>query len=273
VPVRGQLRILDSSSTAADGLYHQMNLFRLWEALGRPEGLPASFFAGSWILVFAYFFFLLFAIGGVLETLVTDHTPTLGDFLRSSADFFWRMVRLLLVFAVLIAPIAAAQGVTDPLNEWIGKHSASEQLGFWVTLAIVSILGLLALAVRIWIDIAQIDCVAHGRAAVRHSLSSARQLLRGNFSRVYAAMVAVQMLLFGVTFLLLWVWVKLPHEAIGRTFMLGELIVLLWLGFRLWQKAVETAWYRRRVLALETPTVAAVDVSPDPPVVYDLPSQ
>ena len=45
----------------------------------------------------------------------------------------------------------------------------------------------------------------------------------------------------------------MPHEAIGRTFLLGELVVLLWLGFRLWQKAVEAAWYQRRTHEQQQP--------------------
>lgn len=259
-PVRGQLRILDGSIASADSLYHQMNLLRLVEAIARPEGLPAAFFGGSAILVFAYFLFLLFAMGGVLESLYFDRTLTFGDFLRASAEFFWRMLRLLIVFGILIAPLAVALSGVDPLTAWLGNHSDSEQLGFWVTLGADIVAVLIALAVRVWVDVAQLDAVAQDQPAIRRSLRRAFRLLRGSFFRVYGAVLVVQLLLFAVTFLLLLLWLRLPHEATGATFLIGEVIVLLWLGFRLWQKAVETAWYQQRVLAEMQPMAVAAPV-------------
>jgi hypothetical protein len=245
-PVSAQLRMLDSSRFASDSLYHQMNLYRLTGMMFRPEGISPAFFSGSTLLVWAYFVFLLFAMGGVLESLYTDRTPSMGDFLRGAAEFFWRMVRLLIVFAVLSAPLLIAQNSVGDFTDWLSARSDSEQLGFWVTLAAAILLTLIGLAVRVWIDIAQLDAVAHDRRAVRRSLKNAWNLLRGSFARVYGAVLAIQFLLLALTLALLWIWLKIPHEGIGRTFLLGEVIVLLWLGFRLWQKAAETAWYHRR---------------------------
>jgi hypothetical protein len=267
VPVRSQLRVLDGSIAASDSLYHQMNLFRLIEAVARPEGLPGAFFGGSVVLVAAYFFFLLFAMGGVLESFYSDRTLTFGEFLRASADFFWRMVRLLIIFGVLIVPLAIAQSSVSPLTKWLSNHSDSEQLGFWVTLGVGVVLALFGLAVRVWVDVAQLDAVAQDQPAVRRSMRRARLFLRGHFGRLYGAVLAVQLLLFGISLLLLLLWIKLPHEAIGLTFLIGEVIVLLWLGFRLWQKAVETAWYQQRVLAEMQPMVAAPPVSDASPII------
>jgi hypothetical protein len=267
VPVRSQLRVLDGSIAASDSLYHQMNLFRLVEAVARPEGLPGAFIGGSVVLVAAYFFFLLFAMGGVLESFYSDRTLTFGEFLRASAGFFWRMVRLLIIFGVLIAPLAIAQSSVSPLTKWLSNHSDSEQLGFWVTLGVGVVLALFGLAVRVWVDVAQLDAVAQDQPAVRRSMRRARLFLRGHFGRVYGAVLAVQLLLFGITLLLLLLWIKLPHEAIGLTFLIGEVIVLLWLGFRLWQKAVETAWYQQRMIADMQPMTIAPPVEDATPIV------
>jgi hypothetical protein len=278
VPVRTQLRALDSSMAARDSLYRQMNVFRLIEALSRPEGLPRAFYGNSVLVMFAYSLFLLFAVGGVLESFCRGRTLGFGEFLRVSAGYFWRMVRLLIVFAIVLIPLLAAHAGIQPLTEWIGSHSDSEQLGFWVKLALHLVVGFAFLAVRVWIDIAQIDCVAQDEIAVRRSLGRTRRLLYANFWRMYGAVTAVQVLLLTITFLLLLLWLRLPHEAIGGTFLIGELIVLLWLGFRLWQKAAETAWYQQRVLAEAQPVVAAergVEASPVDlrPTTFDLPTK
>src|SRR5689334_5190376 len=77
-PVRNQLRILDSSLAVSDSLYHSMNLYRLVEVISRPEGLPNAFYGGSLLLTIVYFAFLLFAMGGVLETLSMDRSLRFG---------------------------------------------------------------------------------------------------------------------------------------------------------------------------------------------------
>ena len=266
LPVRAQLAPLNTSIVARDSLYHQMNVFRLQELLMRPEITPRVLFGNSFALAAVFFLVLLFAIGGILEAMYMGRTPRFADFLRSSARYFWRMVRLTLVFAILMIPVLAAQSGLDPLNDWIGNRSSSEQLQFWVRFACMTVLALIAIAARVWVDIAQLDCVSHERAAVRHSLGRVRQLLRGNFLRVYGSVLAIQVLLAAVTVALLWVWTKLPHEAIGVTFVIGELIVLLWIGGRLWQKSAETVWFHQRDLA-DQRLVAAGAVSDQPSAV------
>ena len=246
-PVRVQLRNIDSSIAASQSLYHEMNAFRLTEAIERPDGLPRAFFSGSALLTFVYFLFLVFAMGGVLESLTTDRTLRFGEFLGASAEYFWRMVRLLIVFGILIAPVAIALSGVDPLTEWLGNRSDWEKLGFWVTFAADAAALLIAVAARVWIDVAQVDAVAQDEPAVRRSFGRARRLLKGSFWRVYGALLTVQLLLAASTLLLLTIWVRLPHEAIGATFLIGEIIVVLWLGCRLWQKAIECAWYQERV--------------------------
>lgn len=249
VPVRMQLRNLDNSAAASQSLYHELNLYRLIEAIERPEGLPRAFFSGSVLLIFVYVGILVFSMGGMLESLASDRTLGFGEFLRASSDYFWRMVRLLVIFGILISPLLIAQGSVGDLTDWLEGRSDFEQLGLMLTAGIGVVLGLLALAVRVWIDVAQVDMVVRDEVAVRRSLGQARRLLKGNFVRVYGAVAAVQISLAVLTCMLLALWVRLPHEAVGGTFLIGEVIVLLWLGSRLWQKAVECAWYQERVAA------------------------
>lgn len=259
-PVRQQLRSLDSSMVARDGLYHQMNFFRLMEAIGRPEGLPGAFFRGSFVLIAAYFALLVFAMGGVLEAFYYDRPIRFGEFLRASAEFFWRMVRLLILFGVLITPLAIAQSSLGDLSDWIGARSDREQLGFWIMVALTVVIALVGFAARVWVDAAQVDMVARDESGIRRSLGNTRRLLRGSFFRVYGAVIAVQLLLMLISAGLLWIWLKLPHEAIGALFVLGEIIVLLWLAFRLWQKAVVAAWCQRQAAEYVAPVAVAPEV-------------
>jgi len=203
---------------------------------------------------------LLFAMGGVLEALALDRPLRFGEFLRASAEYFWRMVRLLIGFAILVTPLAIAQSFVGDLTDWLGSRSDFEPLGFVVTVAIGAVVALVGMAVRVWIDVAQVDAIAQDEPAIRRSMRRAWHWLRGSFWQVYGAVLAVQFLLIAITLLLLLLWLRLPHEAIGGTFAIGELIVLLWLGFRLWQKAVECAWYQQRAVAEYVP-VAVVPVT------------
>lgn len=260
LPVRAQLSSLNTSLTARDSLYHQMNVFRFQEALMRPDITPRVLFGNSVAVGIVFFLVLLFAIGGIIESLYMDRTPRFGEFLRSSAGYFWRMVRLTIVFALFMVPLLTAQSGIGPLTDWIANRTSYEPLNYVLPLFINLVLILLALAARVWIDVAQLDCVAHGRTAVRHSLGQARRLLKGNFLRVFGSVVAIQVLLAVITVALLWLWTKLPHEAIGLTFLIGEIIVLAWIGARMWQKAAEAAWFHQREIAIDA-VFTAVDFS------------
>lgn len=264
LPVRAQLAPLNTSIAARDSLYHQLNVFRLQELLMRPEMTPRVLSGNSVAFGFVFFLVLLFAIGGVLDSLYTDRTPRFADFLRSSASYFWRMVRLTIVFVLLMVPVFLAQGGIGPITDWFDNRTSFEPLDFFLPQGINIALALIALAIRVWIDVAQLDCVGHERSAVRDSLGHARQLLRGCFLRVYGCVVGIQLLVAAVTVALLWVWTKLPHEAIGGTFVLGEVIVLSWIGGRLWQKSAETVWFHARDVA-DLPVAAAVAVGHDMP--------
>lgn len=276
VPLRSHLNSLNTSIAAQLSLYHQFNLFRLDDALSRPDAPHGGVQAVALALVAIYFVFLLFAMGGVLESLYTDTTPRFADFLQASAGYFWRMVRLSIVFGLLMIPLLAAQSGIGPLNDWIGNHSSSERLTFAVSVAIFGVLALIALGVRVWIDLAQLDCVAHERRAIRPAIGHAWQLLRQGFWRVYGAIIAIQIIVGALTMALLWIWTKLPHEAIGRVFLLGQLIVLVWIGGRLWQKAAETAFYHQRdvvgdhdvqsVAVTNQPAISVEEPAPNPSI-------
>ena len=265
LPFRSQLTALNASVSAQAALYHDFNLFRLDEALTRPDAPHGGVQATAAALTVSYFVFLLFAIGGVIESLYTDTTPRFSQFLSWSAAYFWRMVRLAILFGVLLLPILTAQSGIGPLTDWIGNHSSSERLIFTVSVAAVAILALVALAVRVWIDLAQVDCVAHERRAVRRSFGRSLRILRGGFWRVYGAILAIQLSVAVISFALMWLWTKLPHEAIGRTFLVGQIIVFSWIGARLWQKATEIVLYHQREFAETTllqEVAPTIDASP-----------
>lgn len=261
-PVRTRLATLDRSSAASAGLYHSMNLARLTEAFKASE--LSFLFSGSLGLILIYLIFLLFVMGGLLETFYTDRRLARGEFFRAAGEFFWRMVRLMLLFGVLLIPIAL---ISSPLQDWadkVGGASDREMLGFWLLCGITVFLLLAALAVRVLVDVAQVHLVAENEHSVVRSIAHAWRLLRGRFLRLYASVLLVQVLLGVATLALFAVWVKLPHEALTRTLFVGELIVLLWLAFRLWQRAVETVWYQRTVVLHAAPPASA-------PLIYDMP--
>ena len=92
----------------------------------------------------------------------------------------------------------------------------------------------------------------------------------GNFRSLFRLFVGIGIIAcigFGFG---LWLWMYvLPPTAIKTAFLLGQLIILWWLGTRLWQRSAETIWYQRylaRAAEVTAPALARYPVvTPQPP--------
>lgn len=120
-------------------------------------------------------------------------------------------------------------------------------LGFWVELAGAVVLLFLLMAVRLWFDLAQVRAVAEGERAMRRTVWRALKLTLGNFLPLFWIYLRISLVACAGLLAVAWVWVRFVRpERIGVSFLLGQALVLLWLGARLWQRACETLWYQRR---------------------------
>lgn len=214
-----------------------------------------------------FFIFTMFVTGGILESFRSSRKLTPGQFFEASGHYFWRWVRQMLLFVLVMLPVLGLGGAINSWSGTLSSDAAPEKLGFWVMLGGFVLTLLLAMIVRLWFDMAQVRTVATDERSVLRSVSRACKLTFSNFGTLF--FVYLRISLVGWTFLLfgLWVWIRfIPATRFGLSFLILELTLLIWLATRLWQRASESAWYQRYEVA--NPPVAPVMM--DSPLVYPL---
>jgi hypothetical protein len=254
--------VLDHS-LAAGQLYHGFDLGRYIEMSMQPGVGFGSAAPGIAAFAIVFFIFLLFVTGGILEAYRSPYKISTADFFQASGAYFWRFVRLLIVFVIVLIPVAIA---ANAINDWSGSlssNAAPERLGFWVDVAGAVVIWFIAMGLRLWFDVAQVHAVAVNERAMRRALRRAFGMTFGNFGALFPLyLVPTLAALVGMGVILL-IWSKLPTAATGLSFVVLEVWMLVWLGTRLWQRAGETAWYQRTQIPAETP-VAAPPLEPIP---------
>lgn len=236
--------VLDHS-LAADQLYHGFNLGRYIE-LGMQPGVGfGTAMPGIAVFAFIFFLFVLFVTGGILEAYRSPYKISTADFFQASGAYFWRFVRLLILFVIVLIPVAIAASAIRNWSADLSSNAAPEKLGFWVDVIGAVVIWLIAMCLRLWFDVAQVHAVATNERAMRRALGRAFGMTFGNFARVFPLYLAPSLVSFIGMAVVLLIWTKVPSTRVGVSFVLLEVWMLLWLGTRLWQRAAETAWYQR----------------------------
>jgi len=121
-----------------------------------------------------------------------------------------------------------------------------------------------AMVVRLWFDMAQVAAVVDDEHGMVRTTLRAFKFTFANFGSLF-------WLYFRISFLAwlglgggLWLWAHIPGQRSGLSFFVLEIVLLWWIGTRLWQRASETVWYLRR-------TVAEVPVTRPEPLDATLP--
>ena len=80
-----------------------------------------------------------------------------------------------------------------------------------------------------------------GRALV-HAL----RLTLANFTALFWIYLRISLIAWAFSAAALWGWIKLVRpDWIGVSFLLGQTVLLVWLGTRLGQRASGTLWYQK----------------------------
>jgi hypothetical protein len=209
----------------------------------RPMGaaVPASVLS---LLIF--FLYMLFLVGGILEVYRGQRKLTTGEFFEACGRFFWRFVRLLIVLLVVLIPVNL---LFNLVQRWSGKLAAEaswEMLGFWAQVAGTAVVLFLLMVIRLGFDMAQVRAVAEDERAMRRALLEAFKVTWRNFGSLFWIYLRLNLLAWAGSAVLLWMWVKLVRpEWVGISFLIGQAIVLLWIGTRLWLRASGMLWYQR----------------------------
>ena len=162
---------------------------------------------------FLFLLFMLFVSGGILETYRQDSKLTAGDFFAASGAFFWRFVRLMLLSIIPFVVAGAIYQGLDKLSDYLGDKAIADQVGIFSGWAGLVVFLLLALAVRLWFDLAQVRAVAQNERGMWRNLWESYGVTRRNLGTLFwmyfrISLVAVIALL--IAFL---IWTKLPPTA------------------------------------------------------------
>ena len=247
LPVAGAAgRILDSS-LGAEGLRGEFDLVVFLDLLSRPETSPSQFMPGALGAAVLFFLALLFLTGGILLSYGREGVLGSSEFYGACGSFFWAFLRLAGLLLVALVPVALGTRALSKLAERASDAWPHAMAGFAVTAPGLLLLALLALLIRLVFDMAQVHAVAQGERRIRRSVIEGFRLVRGNFSRLYGSFVAVALVTTAAEALALWAWARfVPPAAVGLSFVLGQLLSLFWLAGRLWQRSLESVFYRQR---------------------------
>ena len=260
-PLVSMIRPVLDNSLASDRLYHSFDLGFFADLLARPEvsapaaGIAAALAAGVFLIL------MLLFTGGVLKVYNEDRTFTTGEFFGACGQYFWRLVRLIILLLIVLIPVGLINAGFKAWSGSLADHVASPIPALSVNFAGKLLVLFLLMAVRVWFDIAEVEVVAEDEYAVRRTFVRAFRLTWRNFGSLFWIYFLPSFLTWIGTAALLWFWVRfVPHQAVALTLLITQLIVFLWIFTRLWQRASETLWYQQYAPAV----VAYTEPAPQP---------
>ena len=146
-----------------------------------------------------------------------------------------------------IIPFGIVFGLLSGVNALSGKMASdapSDTQGFWFQVVGTFFVVLIGLFVRAWFDLGQARTVIdHVRGmfvlTFRSFLMSLRNLPRFVFMYFVPTIVAASAIV-----LTWYLWLTIPHTSFGASWLVLEILSLLLIGLRLWQRASMILWYQ-----------------------------
>lgn len=241
---------LDHSS-ASLRLVNQFDLSAFLGLLLQPEAPFDGAASAVAFSSFLFIFFMLFTTGGVLTCYCGDQKLTAAPFFEACGRHFWRFVRLTIYFLIVLIPVGILIGISAKVFDRIDDRSISPFPAVHFAEAAAVIILLLMMSLRLWFDMAQVIAVAEDEHRMHRALRSAAGLLRRNFGSLFWLYLRISILGWILFAIGLHVWMRhLRPEDIRSAFFLSQVMILFWIGTRLWQRAGEMQWYQKHQAAL-----------------------
>jgi len=263
-------KVLNGSLAATPLLVNRFDISALAELFMRRNVPMAALASASVSAAFVFLIYMVFLDGGILTVYLQDRKLSKAEFFENCGAFFWRMIRLLLFS---IVPFGILAALYNALNKWsarLSRDASPEKLGFWVLVIGGFLVLLVFLYVRLWFDIAQVRAVAQDeRGMFRNILRSFGITVRSLPSLVWMYF-RISLVAWAVLFVGLWIWLHLPHAAVGRSMVLLEIVLLVQIATRLWQRASAINWYHK--YAADHPVVAVEFTTPTPAEIVEPPA-
>jgi len=240
LPVRATLSpLLDHSSESAK-LVTGFDVSTLGMLLEQPEVQMRSLLPGAMAAAAIFLLAMLMIDGGVLTVYLEDRKLSGEEFFGSCGLYFWRMARLALYAMVPFAVLMAAGGAVASHAGKLSSNAPQERLGFFVNVASKLAIVLILLLLRLWFDLAQARVVHRGeRRILRELWRSLEPAFRSGLYAQYLGIAVIGAVSMAIG---IWVWVSLPHRAIGASFVVLELVTIFHIASRLWMKAASARW-------------------------------
>jgi hypothetical protein len=232
-------------SLYADGVLHGFDLGVFAEMLSRREFGPiqAATIPGM-ILAVLFFVLTLIFLPGVFLGYASNYRISREEFFRACGRNVWRFVRLAILFAIFAGIVGGMLGGIQTALAKLADETSYEKLPFYVKLIGSAVIFLVLTAIRIWFDLAEADVVIADQKAVRKSVGKAYRQIRANLGRLFGAYVAISVVALLVLAIGLGVWnAVVPPASVFGAFLIGQLILLLLLATRFWQRAVAVSFY------------------------------
>jgi hypothetical protein len=195
-----------------------------------------------------FFVFALFITGGILEAYRSGRKLTTREFFEACGSYFWRWVRLLILMLIVLIPVVMLASL---LSKETGRllGDAGEKTGYWFVFGGTCVVGLLAMFVRLWFDMAQVRAVVEEETAMWRNARHAFKITTGNIATLFWMYFRISVVGWVVFAAGVYVWAKMPPARFEWTILFMEIVIVFNFGVRLWQRACEMSWYQRRFLA------------------------
>ncbi len=253
--------VLDHSLYQSE-LVDKFSLSAFAELAGRPEVSFSLLLEQSFLIALLYLAFTLFVAGGVVTAYSEDRALTSSEFFEASGRFFFPMVRLALLALFPFGALMFAVGSLSGLASVLGDSQSNPSSGFYLFVAGIFPLYLLALLIRGWFDVVQARMVDRREfSVIKITFGVFEGVMRRSPALLWAYLeISIISLLLYIG--ILWVWIRQSHAAFVRSFLLLECMLAISLAARLWQRAAAVAFYQRYLLgeSTDSPTEPALQL-------------
>ena len=258
-------------SLSSQRLVHGLDLGVLIEMFMQPDfGTTHAARVSGMHFALLFFFATALFLPGVLQGYASTYHLPREDFFRACGRNLWRFIRLLIVAGIVMGVVAGALfGLLSVLEKKAGE-STYELLMFDVRVAGLIIIFLVMTALRIWFDLAETDIVLSDQRAVRRAIGNGFRHMWHTLGRLLGSYVVTTIVAAIVLVAGLWVWMKLvPPASVIGAFLVSQLMLLLLLIPRFWQRGVAVTYYLQNmveavVIQPVTPAPIAAPVVSEP---------
>jgi hypothetical protein len=230
----------------------------------KPEVSLRPLVGGSVAFSLVFLFYMLFISGGVLAVYNEDRRLSKAEFFGKAGEYFWRMVRLMLFSIIPFGIVLAVVNGVNALASKVGEKADTAGPEYRVLIIGGFICLLFALWVRAWFDLAQTRLVCDDERGMffltfRVFGLALRKTFR--FWGIYLGTTVLCAIVAACAFL---IWLDIPHASYVASWTLLEVLSLILIGMRLWQRAAMMVWYTSWVRVHQAPPAIVHAVIPAP---------